>query len=401
VREVTRSNAPDPMLRRLLDGLAAWLVAGVIAWLGVAWLGWTLWQADPPKAGFDLALLLEGAHRVLDGLSPYDPAMLAGTSPSATELFYSYPPPVAQAMTLLAWLPDGIVLVLWAIGATAGLGLVTWRIARAFGHDGRRQVVRVVAVVPLVLPFAVALLFGNLDGWYPLAYGALLLAVLPGAGTATLVAGGVAAAAVSIAKLHPAPLLLWVAVRALRERGGPQARVLAGAIVAGLAIVAVSLVVGGTGPWADYVQVVRIGANAELVDARNLGPVSLIGLATGQDGTILRVIQAVITAGVGAVAIVVALRIRDPLLGYGLVAAASLVTLPITWYHYPVALLPLAIALAIRHPSTRPRVVLAVVVVDLAIAWPALAWLGVAILLVAAVEAARRGPRRVAGTVPA
>jgi Glycosyltransferase family 87 len=390
-----------PVLQRLVDGLGAWLVAGTVAWLGVAWLGWTLWHNDPPKAGFDLSLLLEGARRVLDGLSPYDPAMLAGTSPDATGLFYSYPPPVAQAMTLLAWLPDGVALVLWAIGATAGLGLVTWRIARASGRDGRRQAVRVVATVPLVLPFAVALLFGNLDAWYPLAYGALLLAVLPGAGTGTLVAGGVAAAAISIAKLHPAPLLLWVALRAFRERGGPQARVLAGAVVAGVAIVVVSLLVGGTGPWADYVQVVRIGADAELVDGRNLGPVSLIGLATGQDGTILRAIQAVIALAVAGVAVLAAYRVRDPLLGFGLVSAASLVTLPVTWYHYPVALLPLAIALAIRHPVSRPRVVLSVVVVDLAIAWPALVWLAVAILLVGALEASRRGRGRVAVALPA
>jgi len=389
------------VLQRIVDGLGAWLVAGVVAWLGVAWLGWTLWQSSPPKAGFDLALLLEGARRVLDGLSPYDPAMLAGTSPGATELFYSYPPPVAQAMTLLAWLPDGVVLILWAVGATAGLGLVALFLARASGRGGRRQAIRTIAAAPLVLPFAVAVLFGNLDAWYPLAYGALLLAVLPGAGTATLLAGGAAAAAVSIAKLHPAPLLLWVAVRAVRERGGPQARVLAGAAAAGAAIVGVSLLVGGTAPWADYVQVVRIGSNAELVDARNLGPVSLLGQATGLDGTILRAIQVVIAVAVGGVAVVTALRVRDPLLGFGLVGAATLATLPVTWYHYPVALLPLAIALAIRHPSARPRVVLAVVVVDLAIAWPALVWLAVAILLVGALEASRRDRGRAPAAVPA
>ena len=32
-------------------------------------------------------------------------------------------------MTLLAWLPDGVVLVLWAIGATLGFGLVAGRLA--------------------------------------------------------------------------------------------------------------------------------------------------------------------------------------------------------------------------------------------------------------------------------
>ncbi len=171
-------------------------------------------------------------------------------------------------MTLLAGLPDGVVLVLWAIGATAGLALVTALIARAFGRDPGRMALRAVAAAPLVLPFAVAVLFGNLDAWYPLAYGALLLTVLPGCRAGrTLFAGGIAVATVSIAKLHPAPLLLWVAARAIRERGGPQARVLAAAAVTGLAIVAVSLAVGGLGPWQDYIQVVRVGAGAGLVDA--------------------------------------------------------------------------------------------------------------------------------------
>ena len=36
-----------------------------------------------------------------------------------------------------------------------------------------------VAVAPLVLPFAVAVLFGNLDAWYALAFGALSLALSP------------------------------------------------------------------------------------------------------------------------------------------------------------------------------------------------------------------------------
>ena len=114
------------MSRRPADRLAALPGSSPASSAGPAslWIGWSLWQSTPPQAGFDLSLLLDGARRVLAGQSPYDPAMLAGTSPDATSLFYSYPPPVAQAMTLLAWLPDGVVLVLWGLGATAGLALV-------------------------------------------------------------------------------------------------------------------------------------------------------------------------------------------------------------------------------------------------------------------------------------
>ena len=377
-------------MKRLVDGLGAWIVAGGVAWVGVAWIGWSLWQSSPPKAGFDLSLLLDGARRVLAGTSPYDPALLAGTAPDAVTLFYSYPPPVAQALTLLAWLPDGIVLVLWAIAATAGFGLVAASIARASGRTPWRTAIRAMAVVPLVLPFAIAVLFGNLDAWYPLAYGALLLAVLPGSSNRVRTGAGIAVAVVSIAKLHPAPLLLWVAARAWRERGGPNARVLAAAVLTGLVILAGSLVVGGVRPWLDYATVLRVAAGSELVDPRNVGPVSLIGQAAGVDGAVLRAIQAVIVTGVAVVTLGAALRVRDPLLSVGLASAVTLVTLPVTWYHYPVALLPLAVALAIRHPATRPRLVLAVVVADVAIVWPPWLWLAVAVLLVACVESTVR-----------
>ena len=217
---------------------------------------------------------------MLAGQTPYDPSMLAGTAPEAVELFYSYPPPVAQAMTLVSWLPNGLVLVLWGVGATLGFAWVAARLAVGSGYRPLPMAVRAIAVAPLVLPFAVAVLFGNLDAWYPLAYGALLLAALPGSTRRVQLGAGVAVAIISIAKLHPAPLFLWIALRAWRERGGPQARVLLAAVVAGLAIVAVSLLVGGIQPWLDYVQVVRAGAGADLVDARNIGPVSLIGQAT-------------------------------------------------------------------------------------------------------------------------
>ncbi len=375
------------------DRPGPWIVAGIVAWLGVAWIGWTLWQNSPPKAGFDLALLLGGARQVAGGHSPYDSAMLAGASPDAVDLFYSYPPPVAQAMTLLAWLPNGVVLVLWAIGATAGFGLVAAGIARASGRTPAGMAVRAMAVVPLVLPFAIAVLFGNLDAWYPLAYGALLLTVLPGSSNRVRIGAGIAVAAVSVAKLHPVPLLLWVAARAWRERGGPQARVLAAAVVTGVVILGASLLVGGMQPWLDYATVLRAAAGSELVDPRNIGPVSLIGQVAGMGGGMLRAIQVAIVGGVALVTLLAALRVRDPLLSLGLASAATLVTLPVTWYHYPVALLPLAVALAIGHPTTRPRLVLAVVVVDAAIAWLPLAWLAVAIVLVAAGEAARRTGR--------
>src|SRR3954469_3763122 len=126
-------------VKRAWDGLAAWMLIGIIAWGGLLLIGLQLSNHQPPRAGFDLALLLDGARSIGAGHSPYDPAMLAGGSPSATELFYSYPPPVAQAMQLVAWLPDGVVLVLWAIGATLGLGHIGGEIARRHGQGEPRS----------------------------------------------------------------------------------------------------------------------------------------------------------------------------------------------------------------------------------------------------------------------
>jgi hypothetical protein len=370
-----------------------WLVVGVVGWIGVAWLGILLWNQEPPRAGFDLTLLLEAGRSILAGDSPYDPMMLAGGSPEATGLFYSYPPPVAQAMTPLAGLPDGVVLVLWGIGAIAGLALVAGLLARTSGRDGSSTALRAIAVAPLVLPFAVALLFGNFDVWYPLAYGALVLAVLPGASRRTLVVAGVSVAIVSIAKLHPAALLVWVVARAIANRGGPAARVLGAAAVAGIGIVLVSVAVWRTAPWLDYLVVLQAGAGAELVDPRNLGPVSLLGQAVALDAGTLRLVQVGVTGIAVIASVIAAARLRDPLASLSVAIVASMVMLPVTWYHYPVALIPIGVALATRAPRSRPHLVLAVLLADLAIAFGPLLWVAVAVLVLAAFEAGRSAGR--------
>ena len=245
---------------------------------------------------------------------------------------------------------------------------------------------KAMLVAPLFLPFAIAVLFGNLDVWYPLAYGALLLTILARPSRLTLVAAGAAIAVVAIAKLHPASLLLWVAARAWADRGGPYGRVLAAAAVTGIAIVGASLVLGGVQIWIDYVAVVKAGAGAELVDPRNLGPVSLLGQATGMDASALRIAQVVVTALAVVATVLAALRVKDLLTSLAIAITASLVMLPVTWYHYPVALIPVGLALAILHPGARPRVALAIVVASVAIAFPPLIWVSVGILLAACIR---------------
>ncbi|HEV7810299.1 MAG TPA: hypothetical protein VGO64_06855, partial [Candidatus Limnocylindrales bacterium] len=66
-------------------------VVGVVAWLGLIWIGVTLYSTTPPRAGFDLELLVAAGRDVAAGRSPYDPALVAGSAPVAESLFYSYP----------------------------------------------------------------------------------------------------------------------------------------------------------------------------------------------------------------------------------------------------------------------------------------------------------------------
>ena len=209
-------------MTRSRNALGPWIVLGLAGWAALAWIGWVLWQNNPPRAGFDLTLLLDAARKVLNGQSPYDPAILAGASPDAVSLFYSYPPPVAQAMTLLAWLPDGVALILWGSAATLSLGYIASRLATVADRDPVRTAIQAICVAPLVFPFAIAVLFGNLDVWYPLAYGAVLLAALPGSSRRGRILAGVALGAIIVAKLQPAPMLLWLLILAWRP-GRPVA----------------------------------------------------------------------------------------------------------------------------------------------------------------------------------
>ena len=88
--------------------------------------------ATPPKAGFDLELLLRAGRDVAAGRSPYDPALVAGTAPVAESLFYSYPPVVAQLMAAFAAIPSPVMLVAWDAAAVAGLAAVAVALARRF-----------------------------------------------------------------------------------------------------------------------------------------------------------------------------------------------------------------------------------------------------------------------------
>ena len=375
--------------------LPAALVAGTLGWIGLLAIGLRLAAATPSNLGFDLELLLEAGREIAGGRSPYAPELVGGSAPTATHLFYSYPPPVAQALAVVAAVPSPVALLIWSVVAVGGLLAVTECLRRHYAPDRSRVEALVVsaAVTPLTLPLAVGLLFGNYDVLFPLLYGAMLLAAVAPTRTSTL-AGGVALVVASL-KIHPASMGLWFLVRAVRERrdGGPSggSRVLVTAALAALVILGLSVVVGGTAIWAEYGEVIRAGTRAVIVDERNAGIAALVAGSLGGGDELARGLH--VAVGIAALAVTAwaGWRRPDALESFAWATAASLVTLPVTWYHYPSAMIPIAIAalLRARGPSVMAvRGLLVAAGVLAAVAIAALPLLYVAIGLV--IAAARR-----------
>ena len=373
--------------------VTAALVAGSIAWIGVVVIALQLAGRSAASLGFDLELLLEAGRSVAGGRSPYAPELVAGGPPLATSLFYSYPPPVAQAFSVLAAVPSRVMLVLWSLGAILGFLAVTELLRRRLAPQRSPRVAMSVAAAcaPMTLPFAIGLLFGNLDAWFPFLYGAMLLAAIT-PGRATAVGAGLALVAAT-AKLHPASIGLWFLTRALRQRaaGGPASGglVVVTAGVVGALVVGASLAFGGTALWSEYGAVVRSGAQAEIVDPRNAGIAAQVTGLIGGDDALARSLHVIVAVAAVIVTAWAAWRRPDPVESFAWATAASLATLPVTWYHYPSALLPIAAAAMLRASGEDGRrvsllVTAGAVVAAGALVWLPLLWVAVGLIVLAA-----------------
>ncbi|GAC1663657.1 MAG: hypothetical protein NVS9B8_03040 [Candidatus Limnocylindrales bacterium] len=245
--------------------------------------------------------------------------------------------------------------------------------------------------MPLLFPFAIGLLFGNLDVFFPSLFGLTLLAALPAAVPADRIVGGVSTAIAGVVKLHPASMGLWFLARSPGSRRAR--RVLFVTVLGGLGLLGASLAAGGPRPWIDYLAVVRAGSGADLVDPRNGGPAAQIALVAGGAGpaaeAFARALQVPVTLAALAVTLIAAWRIRDAVESLAWAAAASLVILPVTWYHYPSALIPFAVAALLRAgsgPAARRVAGLvagSAIVAALAIAWLPLLYPAMGLILAA------------------
>jgi len=377
-------------------GLVA--LAGVLGWVGLIWLGIQLYSTNPRTAGFDLELLLRAGRDVASQISPYDQRMVAGAAPVAERLFYSYPPVVAEVMALFAWIPSPVMFVAWTAAAVAGLGFVTRalaaRVDASVGASPAVVAITVMALAPLMFPFAIGLLFGNLDVFFPLLFGIALVGVLPGASPSEATRSGVAVSVATLAKLHPGSIGLWLLARSARPGATTVRRALVAAALTLIVVLVVDVAIFWP-LWTDYAAIVRAGSGADLVDPRNAGPaaqLAMLLIGSGPDAEALaRTLQIPVTLVALLASAVVAVRLADPVESLAWAAAASLVVLPVTWYHYPSALIPFAIVAFLRagalgHAAAQPArltVAAAAVVAAVAIAWLPLLYVAIGLVLLA------------------
>ena len=158
----------------------------------------------------------------------------------------------------------------------------------------------------------------------------------------------------------------------------------------GLGLLAVSLAVGGIAPWADYVAFLRAtSASADVVSPLNVGPASQIALLLGLSDETARSLQIVVAVVAIAGTAIAAWALDDGVESFAWATVASLVILPVTWFHYPVALVPVALAAASRARDAAWRrtallLAMAIVTAALAIVAPVVVWVAVGLVLVAA-----------------
>ena len=259
--------------------------------------------------------------------------------------------------------------------------MVAVRLAQDHAVVGVRPVVIAsLALLPFWFPSSLAMLFGNLDMIFPALFGAILLIAVARPTRGRVIVAGIALALATVTKLHPAVLGIWLLARAVPR---------------------VALwTVGGRGPgsaadegWRPAIHARRrrgrcdrarhprmqsprrrSAAVARLRDRGSSEPPSTCWIrATWAPRPRLRWRWAIASrapaapAAVIGVAIIVtvlaALFVEDPLESLLWATVASLVVLPVTWYHHFAVLIPFGVVcvsrVSGRADAERRRLVIA------------------------------------------
>lgn len=323
---------------RLLIALTVVLLGGLV--LGAAMVR----QASQPggQFGIDLGDYLLAAERIAATGTPYAPEMLAGPVDAQGLDRYRYPPPLAQLLVPVSGLGAGTAATIWLVLQLVATVGAVWL---ALGVAGvRRHAERLawsLAACVLFMPVFDTLWKGNVSGFVALA---VTLVAMGGA------AAGAGAMAATLLKVVPLTFLPAIAA------GGRRA--FAAAAVTGGAVVGLSLVLAPQA-WADYLVVLPNLLAGSSDHATNLAPAATLGHMGAPDVLVDAVRMAALALAAGCT-IAAPLLIRHRPDRHGWAAAATLGTaamllLPAAcWYHYLVALLPVA-ALAWPAASGRAR----------------------------------------------
>ena len=292
------------------------LIAIVILAVAGAYLAFGL-RTAANSFGCDFSAYFGAANDWLAGRPIYD-LSVASTGTCGT---YQYPPPFVLValpfslfgFTIGTWLWVGFLLACWAIGT---------------------------AILPVRLPIRWLVLLLTAIGW-PLVFGVRIGQVAPilylafAVGWRSLDRPAVLGASVAIGtlvKLQPGLLGLWLIAR--REW-----RALAWAIGVGLAIVAVSAVLG-LADWVGMATLLRSLTDAVTNDANIAIGATLH--RQGLDAQVAGLVQVANTIAMLAIVVFAALRFR-PGASFLVAVVASQVISPIVWTHYNLVLmLPVA-----------------------------------------------------------
>jgi hypothetical protein len=312
--------------RRDALALAGGFVALACAVLIALSLSWSRVVVGPSSFGLDLNAYEAAADRLIETGSPYSAELVAGPIANEVEnvgIGYFYPPPLAQAFTLVRGVDHYLLAAIWTILQALMAFLVLpliWR--RAGGRPGIAPYLWVTALAIASHPFQIALVIGNVSGWSALLVGVPLVSNPP--------VQGALAGSLSLLKATNAPTLL----ASLLDR---RSRLPAIGLVLGLGTLSFVISPGAWWAGSRSPNILRLPPGgspasvslASMVGTRNGGTAAL---ASGVGGAII-LILALLLAGARPLRRVIAAAV-----------ASGLLLNPTLWDHYLAVMIPILIA---------------------------------------------------------
>jgi hypothetical protein len=326
-----------PERRAVAGGVAA--LAGAII-LAVAWARVFV---GTPSFGLDLGAYEAAAERLVETGSPYSDELRAGPIANVADnvpIGYFYPPPLAQAFTLIRGVDHGVLAATWAISQAALAFFIlplVWR--RSGGPAGIAPLLWLVAFAIGSYPIQLALTIGNVSGWTALLVAAVLVTRPRLQGTFV--------GALSLLKATNAPVFL--ASLAERRSRWPAVAIV---LVAGMASFVIS-------PRAWFAWLEVLPNILRLLPGDSPWSVSLASMFRDTSAAGIAALCGAIAGAAGGVTAILLVR-REGLSRRAVTAAiaSSLLLNPTLWDHYLAVMIPILIA-AWPNVSRRWRALLA------------------------------------------